>query len=143
MRSIKRHLQLIPRWAEIRGESGSQGEEESEQKKALAEPGQDGTEGRDVSGVSWGLAPLNALAQAAAEAEGRSSAEYGQGAGDNSHIDRVAGGVKGPGAERSRRRRESQICQSFSRGSGAANNGLPRDIGRSYTKLHNLATNDC
>ena len=106
MRSSKRHLQLIQRWAEIRGESGSQGEEESEQKKALAEPGQDGTEGRDVSGVSWGLAPLNALAQAAAEGEGRSGSKHGKGAGDgieNSHIDRVAGGGKGPGAERSRR----------------------------------------
>jgi hypothetical protein len=106
MRSSKRHLQLIQRWAEIRGESGSQGEEESEQKKALAEPGQHGTEGRDVSGVGLGLAPLNALAQAAAEAEGRSRAEYGQGAGDgieNFHTDRVAGGGKGPGAERSRR----------------------------------------
>ena len=65
------------------------------------------------SGVDRGLAPLNALAQAAAEAEGRSRAEHGQGAGDgieNSHIDRVAGGGKGPGAERSRRSCESQIC---------------------------------
>lgn len=94
------------------GEQIARGEGERT-KKALAEPGQHGTEGRDDSSVECSLAPLDALAQATAEGKSRTGTEHGQGARDgteNFHTDRVAGVGKGPGAERSRRSCESQIC---------------------------------
>lgn len=93
---------------------------EGENKKALAEPGQHRTNGRDASSVACSLAPLNALAQAAAEAEGRTGAKYGKGARNRRrwwtwikdfHLNRVACICKGPGAERTRRCCESQQAQ--------------------------------
>ncbi len=84
------------------------------QEEALSSPQLSALRQGDRSDVGGGFAPLNALAQATAEAEGRSRTEDGQGARDrveNFHTDRVAGVGKGPGAERSRRSCESQTCQ--------------------------------
>ena len=91
------------------------------------------------SGVGWGLAPLNALAQATAEPEGGTGSKHGQGAGNDIDFDRLTGARQGPGAEKPGSGGEPDIRESFAIEDGVADDGRAKVIGwidDKYIKLN-------